>query len=561
MELFLRRALQIAVLLLATVVTAGAAPMPAFDLAVMAAPADVQPADVVSGYYEKQFAPIAGDDFLLTDAKPRWVRIIANRDYPAAELPQLLLSQPYRKEVEAWRPGDSAPIRRSTYGPNADLNHSTLYHVIPLTNGLRKGEAIYLRVVVVDSRPSQVAIEPLGAVSRMDMAYSRARTLVLSSLSFVALLAMGYAISLRQRGYAFLALTLVAQVITLAIEGGEVRSIEWLLSVAQDRRTNILLNTAAVLASVRFLMFFLNLPAMQPRVARLLDVCCVILFGIIALSTVQVWYVTALIGNLVLLVVIGAILKAIVSAMRQRLREAFFLLIAWAPLMMVLVVKVGGLQRWWPSFDWLEFAYPFAMTFGGIGLFFGLTDKLHQLRRDHDTARHRASHDGLTGVMSRTALDEALRNAVEEAHRTGRPLSVVFFDVDRFKTINDEHGHATGDEVLRIVALRTRNRLRAMDLCGRYGGDEMLIGLIDAPIDEALKLAEHLRAAVSDGPVAIDGKRLHIGLSLGVAQLRNGETLEQLLKRADAALYASKANGRGRVTGHSPALDAPIAPA
>ncbi|MFD0321965.1 GGDEF domain-containing protein [Lysobacter gummosus] len=372
---------------------------------------------------------------------------------------------------------------------------------------------------------------------------------------------MGYAISLRQRGYAFLALTLVAQVITLAIEGGEVRSIEWLLSVAQDRRTNILLNTAAVLASVRFLMFFLNLPAMQPRVARLLDVCCVILFGIIALSTVQVWYVTALIGNLVLLVVIGAILKAIVSAMRQRLREAFFLLIAWAPLMMVLVVKVGGLQRWWPSFDWLEFAYPFAMTFGGIGLFFGLTDKLHQLRRDHDTARHRASHDGLTGVMSRTALDEALRNAVEEAHRTGRPLSVVFFDVDRFKTINDEHGHATGDEVLRIVALRTRNRLRAMDLCGRYGGDEMLIGLIDAPIDEALKLAEHLRAAVSDGPVAIDGKRLHIGLSLGVAQLRNGETLEQLLKRADAALYASKANGRGRVTGHSPALDAPIAPA
>lgn len=559
MELFLRRAWRIAVVLAAVMVTAGAAPMPmptpSFELSLMPIAADVRSEDVIAGKYTELFSAAAGDDFVLPSPKPRWIRVVANRDYPAADLPQLLLSQPFRKGLEAWRPGDRDPVRRSTYGPYADFDHSAMFHVIPLMNGLRKGEAVYLRVVGIDTRPSRISIEPLAQVGRMDMHYRDMRTAVLTCLSFVALLALGYSISLRQRGYAYLALTLAVQVIVLAVEGGEARSIEWLLSVARDRRTNIILSTSAVLTSVRFLIFFLSLPELQPRVARLLDLCSVIFLGIIATAFVNVWNTTATIGNMVLLVVIVAVLIAGVRAIQLRQREAFFLLAAWTPLLVVLVIKIGAAQKWLPSFDWLEFAYPFAMTFGGIGLFAGLTDKLHQLRRDHDTARHRASHDGLTGVLSRTALDEAMRGAVDDSHRRGRPFSVVFFDVDRFKSINDEHGHAMGDEVLRIVALRTRNRLGKMDLCGRYGGDEMLIGLINSPMDDALKLAEQLRVAFADGPVAIDGKRVTVGLSLGVAQLRPGETMEQLLKRADAALYASKANGRGRVTGYGPAMD------
>jgi diguanylate cyclase (GGDEF)-like protein len=261
-----------------------------------------------------------------------------------------------------------------------------------------------------------------------------------------------------------------------------------------------------------------------------------------------VWRATASIGNVVLLVVIAATVKAIAHAIRLKQREAYSLLIAWSPLMAMLVVRIGAMQDWWPMFEWLEFGFPAAVCVAGLGLIFGMTHKLRQLWSDHETARHRARHDGLTGVLTRAALEEALADVAQRARSSGDPLSVVFLDIDHFKQINDEHGHAMGDEVLRIVAARTRNRLRPFDLFGRYGGDEMLIGLIGAPLDQALALAEHVRKGVSDGPVVIEGRRLTVGLSLGVAQFRDGETLDALLRRADAALYASKAGGRGRVT-------------
>ncbi|MGH8080530.1 MAG: GGDEF domain-containing protein [Lysobacter sp.] len=548
MDTFIRMVVRTFALILLTLTAAGAAPSPALLITTLPNVQPVSPEQVLSGSMADQFQPLRNDELVIMGKEAQWLRIVVNRDFPAEMTPQLVMTQPYRKTLEAWRPGDREPVRRATYGPNADLNHSTLFHVVPLPHGLHRGDTIYLRSTALDSRASRFTIESLDYVHRVDMSFGRMRSFVLTSLSIVAFLALAFWASLRQRGYGYLALTLTAQVIALAIEGGDVRGFTWMLEWVQDRRTNLLLNTTAVLTSVRFLMFFLSLPALQPRVARLLNACSAVLLALIAVSTVQVWYTSALIGNLVLLIIIATIFKAATHAIRNRQREAFFLLTAWAPLMVVLVVRVGAMQNWWPEFQWLEFAFPFALTFSGFGLLLGLTDKLHQLRRDHDKARHRAAHDGLTGVLSRAAIDEALRDAAEGARANGKPLSVVFLDIDRFKTINDDHGHATGDEVLRIVAARARNRLRPLDLFGRFGGDEMLIGLVDANLTEAMQIAEHIRAAIANSPISIEGHCLRVGVSLGVAQLQPGESLPHLLKRADTALYTSKADGRGRVT-------------
>lgn len=527
-----------------------------FNLSRIDSPAPLPASEVISGRHDKAFEPVRAHEIVSKGRAPRWWRIVVTQDYPLANAPQLVLTQPYRKTLEVWRPGEEAPIRRSTYGPDADLSHTTRFHVVPLDAGLRVGDVLYLRVTSTDVVTSTLSIEPSADVTRREIVHVYLRGFVLSALILVAMLAFGFWIGLGQRGYAYLGLTLLAQTLSLSFSGGEMRWLSWLAPFADDRRTYIVLNTAAVLASVRFLVFFLGLPTTQPRVTRLLDGCSALLGGLLIVSFYNVWSLSALFGNAVLLASIALIVVAITGAIRRDQREAYFLLLAWTPLMVILVTLVGAYERWWPAFDWLEFAYPFGLAFGGIGLLLGLTIKLQQLRRDRDTAHRRATFDPLTGVLTRSALQEALREVVEDAHKTGQPLCVVFVDIDHFKRINDEHGHHAGDEALRAVAQHTRHRLRANDIVGRYGGDELVLGLVNTTLLNAVNVSEQLRRLIVNEPAQIDGRSIPIDLSLGVAELLPGESYEKVLKRADTALYASKAAGRGRVTSQPPQLEA-----
>lgn len=556
------RALRIVVWLLACALApwpaAAAQPSPGFELALL--PADVPDQSyqfVRSQPAQPLFRPVPGQSIQVRGRQARWWRLTAVRDIDAGDSPQLVMSHPFFKRLEAWRPGDSTGLRRELYGPYSDLTHSALAHVVPLPQGLRAGESVYLRVRSNSNVTSTFSILPLAEVYARDGAYNRLRTFLLTALGMVALLSIGFSISLRQRGYAYLAATLLAQVVTLAIEGGDFRVDPRLSAIATDGRTAILLNTAAVLASVRFLMFFLDLSATQPRAARVLDGCSVLLGAILAVSVFHVWPQTAYFGNLVLLAVIATIVVACLRAILARRTEAFILLAAWAPLMAVLAIRIGGQLKWWPNYEWLHFAYPWAVTFGGLVLLMGFTHQhgailrsaMRQLGRDRDFARPRAACDGLTGALARPAFEEALARAVAGANASGLPLCAAFIDVDGFTRINDVHGRAVGDEVLRIVARRIGNRLRGDDRLGRYGGDEMALLLPDTALAEALRIAEYLRQAVAGHPFAIDGALIDIDLSLGVAQLRPGEPAAALLERADRALYASKRSGRGRVSG------------
>ena len=509
---------------------------------------------VISGARDLAFQPMPGQEIASPGREPVWWRITAQADFDAAASPQLVVSQPARKHIEVWRPGDEVPQRRSMYGADADMTHSTRFHVVPLPHGLQKGESIYIRARSTDVTSSRITIEPASEVLAQDMAHMYLRSFVLSALSLIALLAFGFWVGFGERGYAYLGLTLIAQTLSVAFAGGEMRWLAWLAPLADDRRTYIILNTAAVLASLRFLVFYLGLQRHQPRIARPINGCSALLGGLLALSFYDVWAISAIFGNVVLLVSIGLVAAAIVAAIRLRQREARFLLLAWSPLMAVLVVLVGAYQQWWPAYDWLEFAYPSGLAFGGLGLLLGLTNKVQQLRQDRDIAHRQATYDRLTGAMTRIALEEALRTAVQKCDRAGTPLSIVFFDIDHFKRINDQHGHHVGDEALRAVAQRVSSRLRGQDLYGRFGGDEMVVGLLGADLPQAVVIAEQLRQRVASSPMFIDGAELTVNLSLGVAQMQPGESIDVLLKRADAALYASKSAGRGRVTGYHAGL-------
>ena len=161
-----------------------------------------------------------------------------------------------------------------------------------------------------------------------------------------------------------------------------------------------------------------------------------------------------------------------------------------------------------------------------------------------------ATHDELTGLPNRRALDRRLREEVVRSRRFGHPLAVVMIDVDHFKPVNDTYGHQAGDAVLQGIAHRIRPQLRATDFVARYGGEELLVLLPETTPFQATQVAEHLRisiasqpyAAIADGGAAV---AVRVTASLGVAGYpTDGDDVEALVRAADTAMYEAKRRGR-----------------
>lgn len=157
--------------------------------------------------------------------------------------------------------------------------------------------------------------------------------------------------------------------------------------------------------------------------------------------------------------------------------------------------------------------------------------------------------DRLTELNNRGYWEECLAAEFQRVRRTGRPCSLVMFDIDHFKRVNDTYGHPAGDEVIRQTAKALRETMRKTDIAGRYGGEEFVVLLIDTRAVDARVFAERLRSVVAETPVAFDGQTIPYTISLGVADLEDGiSTHGQWLEAADSALYESKRGGRNRVT-------------
>ncbi|MEJ7846326.1 MAG: sensor domain-containing diguanylate cyclase [Acidimicrobiales bacterium] len=163
-----------------------------------------------------------------------------------------------------------------------------------------------------------------------------------------------------------------------------------------------------------------------------------------------------------------------------------------------------------------------------------------RLGRARSVAATTASTDLLTGLASRRAMDEHLGRAVAHAHRHEQPLTALMIDLDHFKAVNDTHGHAGGDLVLRAAADHLREAIRIDDVAGRWGGEEFLVLLPHTDAADGFLVAERIRVGIADAE-PIDG---NVTVSIGLAVLRDGADL--LLGEADEALYEAKADGRNR---------------
>ncbi|MCL6525488.1 MAG: GGDEF domain-containing protein [Thermaceae bacterium] len=165
-------------------------------------------------------------------------------------------------------------------------------------------------------------------------------------------------------------------------------------------------------------------------------------------------------------------------------------------------------------------------------------------QREHDRLKRLAHSDPLTGLANRRRAEELIALELIRSTRYGQPFSVLVLDLDHFKQVNDRYGHAVGDQVLREVGFRLSKALRESDVLARWGGEEFLVFAPNTDLQQAQALAERLSQALSSKALWND---LAVSASIGVATAQPGDTVEELVSRADRAMYEAKAQGRNRI--------------
>lgn len=182
---------------------------------------------------------------------------------------------------------------------------------------------------------------------------------------------------------------------------------------------------------------------------------------------------------------------------------------------------------------------------GFIGSCMDVTDKV-----EGQLLKEMAQHDALCKTYNRQYSHQLLEDIFTQARENGLPFGLLMMDLDGFKAINDHYGHSAGDIVLTQVAAAAKSCMRNLDILGRYGGDEFIIGLFHTKCKEALKVAERIRTTIANTKIAIsDSTQVEVTVSIGVKCLQKEGTLDELIDHADKNLYEAKAEGRNTVRG------------
>ena len=177
-----------------------------------------------------------------------------------------------------------------------------------------------------------------------------------------------------------------------------------------------------------------------------------------------------------------------------------------------------------------------------------------ELQQDLEMVRHESLTDPLTTLANRKYFDHAIDRIHAAANAGGKPMSLMMIDIDHFKSFNDTYGHLTGDQVLRLVALCVKQNVKGQDVAARYGGEEFAVILPDTCLRDARAVAEHIRRTVmgKERLRRSTGENLgRVTISMGLNTNRPGETVQQMIERADACLYAAKRAGRNQAVRES----------
>lgn len=401
------------------------------------------PAQFAAGVQDERFADVPGELMPIGRLRGDWWRVTSRVHIPAAERPRLSLTEAALFEVRLWRPGEPVPRVFRNYGPDdgggAADSRSSRGLEIPLGETVRPGAVFYLYITARGPTPLRAALETAREARQRDDLHTRVRYSLLSMMGVVALLALGFALALGERGFGLFAVAIVCQMFYLALLGGEIR-----IPAHDPVAATILAGRAVVGVGVAafawFVRQYLELPARQPRLATLFLVAGVLSLAKIALNLFgsQDWL--GVFGNLLIIAVSIATLIAALRGCWRRERAAGYMLIAWLPtLTFSVMAAMQGLGRLQGA-RWLQYAFAASFAYSGLVLALGLIERSQRVRRERHAAllqseqRGRqlatASHDirqplvALRSTLARLTRESELPSPVMERFRS----SVEYLD-------------------------------------------------------------------------------------------------------------------------------------
>lgn len=507
---------------------------------------------MVAGAYGGEFEAQAYAAIVPSQDHPLWYRVRIAATWTAARPPLLSIADPQGMDVEAFLPPDYTGTSHSIYDTAARDGFTRHALAILLPPSFRSTEWIYLRVAPERANPRRLEITDVIDGRVRDLMAARLDVLFPAIQLATVLVMLAFFLTLRERMYGLF----VGHVLCLVLYelyafgiGYEIAPFD--LLAPMHARPVWLFGALTSILLFRFSSQFLDLRRCAPRVDRLLRAfswplaLLAVCSAIVPLSAG--WWVEDVLVRIVLvsapLLIVGGVL-----AWQDGSRRGGFYLCAWVPGLLFLVARMLQLIMHWPLPTWLEFALPGAFALASVVLSFGLADHTLSMRHERDVAHRLAEHDVLTGVMNRRAIVTRLRAAFICARETRTPLSLLFLDLDHFKEVNDTYGHRAGDHCLRALVDPISCEMRQTDSLGRYGGEEFLIVLPGVEAENAELVADRIRSRVQEMTMLVSGARIALTLSVGIASLSPGMlTPEDLIERADVALYRAKAGGRNRV--------------
>lgn len=297
-----------------------------------------------------------------------------------------------------------------------------------------------------------------------------------------------------------------------------------------------------------FTSYFLSLAKYAPKSLRLLQMVCLLAVGSQALSLLLGEQTTEALSAFAfgLVASAGMLLLGILALKHRHVAGHYFLAATFVGMLGTLITTLtvwGAL----PFNGWNYGAIKLGIMAQAILLALGLSFKVRQQQKSRLQAEHMAERDPLTSLHNRRGFNAQAAAIWSTAARNHRPLSLIMLDLDHFKTINDLHGHATGDQALVQVANLLAQSCRGGDVLARWGGEEFLLLLPETGITKAQALAERLRVEIQVLELAQSHQKLSLSASFGVIERSSQGQLEQLINQADRLLYVAKHSGRNRV--------------
>ena len=464
----------------------------------------------------------------------------------------LVINNSFDRDVMLYFPPKFAPEKHNLYDASKPTEHSRFALAIRFPDSLKGGDVFFITIPRPTAAPLHMQILDRVSYARRDLNLVRLHSAIISMLIASCAVALCFFLILRERVWLYFIAYLLAQIGYVLTRTGELIAI--IDSVVLDRviwqaATIFSVISAALLAF--FLIEFVKLKETMPKVAIALKYYgwILIFYGFAAfVPGIASSNALSVFANSTLLIGIALTVYANLASVRNGSRPAVFFLVAYLPHLIAAVVMIVQMRGGLSGGVWITVFFLSSYAFSSIMLSLGLADQVLGYRNQRDAAIDESQHDPLTGALNRRAANQALARAIKRLDTTHGSLAVCFFDLDFFKRVNDQFGHALGDEALRLLSSQAQLELRSSDFLARLGGEEFIGVLPGAYLRDGLAIAERIRARVEKHGRSIAGQPVNLTVSVGViASNAKLNSADALIDAADQALYLAKSRGRNRV--------------